>query len=124
LAGELGVMQEDVEAMMPRLTRRDVSLDAPCGFDDRRSAGATLAGDGPTPEDVVAGAEEDNLRREQFFEGLKVLDPRERVIIQARHMRARPATLAALGKKFGISCERVRQLEMRAMDKLRAACNK
>jgi RNA polymerase sigma-32 factor len=122
LAGELGVMQEDVEAMTPRLTGRDVSLDAPRGFDDRRAMGATLAEDGPTPEEMVAGCEEDDRRREQLFEGLKVLDPRERAIIRARHMRQRPATLAALGKKFGISRERVRQLELRAKDKLRLFC--
>ena len=122
LAGELGVQQEDVEAMTPRLTGRDVSLDAPRGFDDRRSVGATLAEDGPTPEDMVAGLEEDDHRREQLTEGLKVLDPRERAIIRARHMRARPATLAALGKKFGISRERVRQLELRAKAKLRDFC--
>jgi RNA polymerase sigma-32 factor len=122
LAGELGVMQEDVEAMTPRLTGRDVSLDAPRSFDDRRSTGANLAIDGPSPEEVVAGCEEDDHRREQLFEGLKVLDPRERAIIRARHMRQRPATLAALGKKFGISRERVRQLELRAKDKLRQFC--
>lgn len=124
LAGELGVLQEDVEAMAPRLAARDVSLDAPYGFDDHRSVGATLAEDGPTPEDMVAGLEEDDHRRERLFEELKVLDPREQVIIRARHMRARPATLKALSKKFGISRERVRQLEMRAMEKLRTACSK
>jgi RNA polymerase sigma-32 factor len=122
LAGELGVLQEDVEAMTPRLTGRDVSLDAPRSFDDRRSVGATLAEEGPTPEDVVAGSEEDDHRREQLFEGLKILDARERAIIRARHMRQRPATLAALGKKFGISRERVRQLELRAKAKLRDYC--
>jgi RNA polymerase sigma-32 factor len=122
LATELGVLEEDVEAMQPRLTGRDVSLDAPRGFDDRRSVGATLAEDLPTPEDQVAGTEEDDFRKITLFEGLKVLDPRERAIIRARHMRQRPATLASLGKKFGISRERVRQLELRAKSKLRAYC--
>src|SRR5439155_12336149 len=122
LATELGVLQEDVESMTPRLTGRDISLDAPRSFDDRRSVGATLAEEGPTPEDMVAGTEEDDHRREQLFEGLKILDARERAIIRARHMRQRPATLAALGKKFGISRERVRQLELRAKAKLRSYC--
>jgi RNA polymerase sigma-32 factor len=123
LAGELGVLEEDVQAMSPRLTGRDVSLDAPRGYDDRRSVGALLAEDGPSPEDVVAYSEEDDHRREQLGEGLKVLDARERAIIRARHMRQRPATLAALGKKFGISRERVRQLELRAKAKLRSYCS-
>jgi RNA polymerase sigma-32 factor len=122
LAGELGVMQEDVEAMTPRLTGRDVSIDAQRSFDDRRALGATLAHEGPNPEDMVAGTEEDDFRKVTLSEGLKILDPRERAIIRARHMRQRPATLAALGKKFGISRERVRQLELRAKAKLRSYC--
>lgn len=119
LATALGVLQEDVEAMTPRLTGHDVSLDAPRGFDDRRPVAGNLAEDAPTPEDMIAWVEEDDQRRLQISEGMKVLDPRERAIIRARHMRQRPATLACLGKKFGISRERVRQLELRAKAKLR-----
>ncbi len=84
--------------------------------------GALIAEDAPNPEDMVAGHEEDDSRKMRLFEGLKVLDPRERAIIKARHMRQRPATLASLGKKFGISRERVRQLELRAKSKLRSFC--
>ena len=102
--------------------QRDVSLDAPRSLDDRREVGALLEHDDPTPEEMVAGVEEDDSRRSRLFEGLKVLDPRERAIIKARHMRQRPATLASLGKKFGISRERVRQLELRAKAKLRLFC--
>jgi RNA polymerase sigma-32 factor len=122
LAGALGVEREDVEAMTPRLTGHDLSLDAPRSPDDRRDLGGVLAEDAPTPEDMVAGVEEDDARKLRLSEGLKVLDPRERAIIRARHMRARPATLASLGKKFGISRERVRQLELRAKSKLRSFC--
>jgi RNA polymerase sigma-32 factor len=99
-----------------------VSLDAPRGIDDRREVGALLAEDAPNPEDMVAGLEEDDARKHQLFEGLKILDPRERAIIKARHMRQRPATLASLGRRFGISRERVRQLELRAKAKLRVYC--
>ncbi|MBI4512436.1 MAG: sigma-70 family RNA polymerase sigma factor [Deltaproteobacteria bacterium] len=119
LASVLGVEQGDIEAMTPRLTGRDISLDAPRGFDDRRPMAASLAEDAMTPEEMIAGIQEDDHRRAQVYEGLKVLDPRERAIIRARHMRQRPATLACLGKKFGISRERVRQLELRAKAKLR-----
>src|SRR5947209_19910961 len=83
---------------------------------------SNLAEELPSPEDMVAGFEEQNRRSWQLHEGLKVLDPRERAIIKARHMRMRPATLASLGKKFGISRERVRQLELRAKAKLRTFC--
>jgi RNA polymerase sigma-32 factor len=122
LASALGVQREDIESMTPRLTGRDVSLDAPRGIDDRREVGALLAEDAPNPEDMVAGLEEDDARKHQLFEGLKILDPRERAIIKARHMRQRPATLASLGRRFGISRERVRQLELRAKAKLRVYC--
>ena len=122
LACALGVEREDIEAMTPRLTGHDVSLDAPRATDDRREVGALIAEDAPNPEDVVAGVEEEDSRKVRLSEGLKVLDPRERAIIKARHMRQRPATLASLGKKFGISRERVRQLELRAKAKLRVFC--
>jgi RNA polymerase sigma-32 factor len=122
LACALGVEREDIEAMTPRLTGHDVSLDAPRSTDDRRELGALIAEDAPNPEDVVAGVEEEDSRKVRLSEGLKVLDPRERAIIKARHMRQRPATLASLGKKFGISRERVRQLELRAKTKLRLFC--
>lgn len=120
LAGELAVRREDVEAITPRLAGCDVSLDA---LRDRGVA-VTLAEDGPTPEDMVAGREDEDRRHAQLLDGLKVLDARERAIIRARHMRQRPATLAALGKKLGISRERVRQLEDRAKAKLRACCKR
>jgi len=122
LAAALGVDREDIESMTPRLTGRDVSLDAPRSTDDRRQVGNSLAEDAPNPEEMVAGVEEEDSRKLRLFEGLKVLDPRERAIIKARHMRQRPATLASLGKKFGISRERVRQLELRAKAKLRHFC--
>jgi RNA polymerase sigma-32 factor len=122
LAHVLGVDANDIEQMTPRLTGRDVSLDAPRSLDDKREVGALLEHDDPTPEEMVAGVEEEDSRRTRVFEGLKVLDPRERAIIRARHMRQRPATLASLGKKFGISRERVRQLELRAKAKLRLFC--
>jgi len=122
LASALGVERSDIESMTPRLTGHDVSLDAPRATDDRREVGALIAEDSPNPEDMVAGVEEEDSRKCRLNEGLKVLDARERAIIKARHMRQRPATLASLGKKFGISRERVRQLELRAKAKLRIFC--
>jgi RNA polymerase sigma-32 factor len=122
LAQVLGVETNDIEQMTPRLTGRDISLDAPRSLDDKREVGALLEHEDPTPEEMVAGVEEDDSRRTRLTEGLKVLDPRERAIIRARHLRQRPATLASLGKKFGISRERVRQLELRAKAKLRLFC--
>jgi DNA-directed RNA polymerase sigma subunit (sigma70/sigma32) len=108
--------------MSPRLSGRDVSLDAPRSVDDGREVGALLSEEGPSPEELVAGVEEEDTRRARLADGLKVLDPRERAIIKARHLCARPVTLGALGRRMGISRERVRQIELRAVAKLRTFC--
>jgi RNA polymerase sigma-32 factor len=123
LALLLGVPTEDVEHMSTRLSGHDVSLDAPRSTDDERRQSNLLAGDGPSQEDLYADGQEDDARKTMLNEALKQLDPRERAILKARHMSARPITLGALGKRFGISRERVRQLELRAVAKLRTYCS-
>jgi RNA polymerase sigma-32 factor len=123
LANLLGVPAEDVEHMSTRLSGHDVSLDAPRSIDDERKTSNTLASEGPTQEDMFADGQEEDSRKAMLNEALKQLDPRERAILKARHMSARPITLGALGKRFGISRERVRQLELRAVAKLRSYCN-
>jgi RNA polymerase sigma-32 factor len=123
LARVLGVAPGDVEAMATRLSGHDVSLDAPRSSDDERRAGSLLAADLPTQEDLFADGQEEDSRKQLLGQALQQLDPRERAILKARHMSARPTTLGALGKKFGISRERVRQLELRAVAKLRNFCS-
>jgi RNA polymerase sigma-32 factor len=122
LARILGVPSDDVEAMSTRLSGHDVSLDAPRSQDDERQTGTLLATDLPSQEEMFGDGQEEDSHRALLNEGLKQLDPRERAILKARHMSARPMTLGALGKKFGISRERVRQLELRAVAKLRNFC--
>lgn len=118
VAEALQVDPTEIEAMAPRLAGVDVSLDAPRGGGDLRPWMATLQDEGPTPEEEVMRSEERKRLHERLSEGMATLDPRERAIIRARHLRGRPATLAELGEKFGISRERIRQLEIRAKDKL------
>ena len=123
LAQILGVPAEDVEHMSTRLSGHDVSLDAPRSTDDERRQSNLLATEGPSQEDLYADGQEEDSRKALLHEALKQLDPRERAILKARHMSSRPITLGALGKKFGISRERVRQLELRAVAKLRSYCS-
>jgi RNA polymerase sigma-32 factor len=123
LAKILGVPTDDVEHMSTRLSGHDVSLDAPRSTDDERRQSNLLASDGPSQEDLYADGQEEDSRKALLMEALKQLDPRERAILKARHMSARPITLGALGKRFGISRERVRQLELRAVAKLRTYCS-
>jgi RNA polymerase sigma-32 factor len=122
LARLLGVPIADVEAMATRLSGHDVSLDAPRSQDDERKTGSVLATDAPSQEELFGDGQEEDSRKALLQEALKQLDPRERAILKARHMTARPTTLGALGKRFGISRERVRQLELRAVAKLRSYC--
>jgi len=123
LARLLGVPAEDVEHMATRLSGHDVSLDAPRSQDDERKTGNLLAIDAPSQEELFAEGQEEDSRKALLQEALKQLDPRERAILKARHMSSRPVTLGTLGKRFGISRERVRQLELRAVAKLRHYCN-
>lgn len=118
VAEALQVDPQEIEAMSQRLAGVDVSLDAPRGGGDVRPWMATLQDDGPTPEEEVMRGEQRKRLHAQLTDGMATLDPRERAIIRARHLRDRPATLAELGAKFGISRERIRQLEIRAKDKL------
>jgi len=123
LAKLLGVPAEDVEHMSTRLSGHDVSLDAPRSVDDERRQSNLLSSELPSQEELYADGQEEDSRKALLNEALKQLDPRERAILKARHMSARPMTLGALGKKFGISRERVRQLELRAVAKLRTYCS-
>jgi RNA polymerase sigma-32 factor len=123
LAKLLGVPAEDVEHMSTRLSGHDVSLDAPRSMDDERRQSNLLASEGPSQEDLYGDGQEEDSRKALLHEALKQLDPRERAILKARHMSSRPITLGALGKRFGISRERVRQLELRAVAKLRSYCS-
>ncbi len=122
LATILGVDEVEVESMAPRLSGSDVSLDAPRRVGDDREYGSLLQDAGANSEDRVGHEEEYARRRAGLLEGFSTLDPRERAILQARHMSETPATLESLGKRFQVSRERVRQIETRAVAKLRAAC--
>ncbi len=120
LASALGVRRDELEAIESRITRRDLSLDDPAYVDTDETRGDRIADDRPGPESVIAEQELSDQAREQIRAALDTLDPRERAILSRRYLAGRPATLKELGASFGISRERVRQLEARAKAKLRA----
>jgi RNA polymerase sigma-32 factor len=127
IAEVLGVSRSDVEVMDARLSGPDVSLNAPIG--DNESAVAVermamLVDDKPRPDEVV-GLALDTVRRVAWLnEALTALSERERRILRERRLADEAATLEALGDRLGISKERVRQIESRAMEKLREALTK
>ncbi len=125
IAGLLGVSTKDVEAMEQRLATADHALDAPLSGGEGREAGAgtwrdRLADQRPDPEAMAIGRRDGATRARWLAEALGALSPRERQIIGQRQLAERAITLEALGRELNLSKERVRQLETRALSKLRA----
>ncbi|MBI1206253.1 MAG: RNA polymerase factor sigma-32 [Azospirillum sp.] len=119
IARELRVEVSDVESMEMRMAASDQSLNAPineAGDDDWQDF---LADQRPSPEAVVIGMRDGRTRSRWLSEALGELSPRERTIISQRRLRDEGATLEELGRELGVSKERVRQLEHRALGKLR-----
>jgi RNA polymerase sigma-32 factor len=119
LAEALGITTTELEAIESRITRRDMSLDDNPYADADETRGDRVADDGPGPESMVADDELQHRAHDAIAQALASLDPRERDILNRRYLAPKPATLKEIGVQFGISRERVRQLEARAMAKLR-----
>ncbi len=118
IAQALQVELAEVESMDLRLNGSDQSLNAPVGSGEEDWQDF-LADDGPSPEEVVIGRHDSAIRTRWLAEALRELSPRERRIIAERRLRDEGATLEELGRALGVSKERVRQLEHRALAKLR-----
>ncbi|HYD16946.1 MAG TPA: RNA polymerase factor sigma-32 [Patescibacteria group bacterium] len=121
IAKELGVDKKEVISMEARMNGGDQSLNAPIGEEGDNEWQDLLADKHATPEQVVIGMKDNATRSTWLNEALGELSDRERTIIEERRMNDDVVTLEDLGKQLGISKERVRQLEQRAMDKLRAS---
>ena len=121
MAKMLGVSLEDVDEMEMRLAGKDYSLDAPMSNDSESSSMVEVLADDAddTPEDIVADAQIGHVRRQAIDKAVEQLDPRERMIIEARAMSEEPKTLTELGEELGVSRERARQLEARGLGKMR-----
>ncbi len=124
IARELNVGEAEVEAMEMRLSGGDQSLNAPIGETGEDDWQDFLADKRPSPEALAIGAHDAATRSRWLAESLDELSPRERTIIRARRLVEDGATLAELGLELGVSKERVRQLEHRALRKLRDSMRK
>jgi RNA polymerase sigma-32 factor len=118
LARKLEVKESEVVDMQQRLEGRDFSLDAPVGDGTSTHLESTASGWEPQDEEL-ARAEEEALIARSIAEAMGRLDPRERHIIGARFMDEGKQNLRDLGRHFGFSRERARQLQIRALAKLR-----
>ncbi len=121
IAAALDVKPSDVEHMEIHLGAPDMSLNIPISGSDE--TGSTqiefLATDEPTPEDVATQTLDRQTQANMINTALDQLDPREREIIEKRFLEEDKKTLADIGVGFGVSKERIRQLEARALEKLK-----
>ena len=119
IADNLNVALSEVEAMESRLNAGDQSLNAPVLEGEDGSRQDFIPDLRPNPEDVVTGMRDAETRSQWLNEALNSLNEREQKIIRQRRLREQGATLDEIGRLLGVSKERVRQLEARALEKMR-----
>lgn len=124
IANALGVSVRDVETMDSRFSGPDTSLNAPLSDSESENTSNRqdfLVDTAPLPDEVV-GEQVDSERRTSWLRSaMNVLNERELLIVKQRRLQDEGATLEALGATLGISKERVRQIESRALEKLKEA---
>ena len=121
LSDRLGVTEREVTEMNRRLSGPDSSLNAPLRAEGESEWQDWLADDTTDQETRLAEREEMGDRHNLLENAMTELTEREQQIIRARRLQDEPATLEDLSQKFGISRERVRQIEVRAFEKLQKA---
>lgn len=119
LAEHFGVSEDDVKDVERALHARDVSLDAPLGDDEGRTRADVFAAEAPTVEEEVARRELQQKVQAAIGRFRVDLDERERAILDERLLSDDPLTLQAVGDRFGITREAVRQAEARLMARLK-----
>jgi RNA polymerase sigma-32 factor len=121
IAKRLGVTEQDVVDMNRRLGG-DASLNAPIRDDGESGEWQDwLVDDAPNQERTLAESEESDNRHKALVSALDVLNERERRIFEARRLADDPITLEELAAEFNVSRERVRQIEVRAFEKVQKA---
>jgi RNA polymerase sigma-32 factor len=123
MAETLNVSQQDVREMETRLYGQDLALEASTDDDDEAFAPiAYLAAPNAEPTQQLEREARDRLASHGLASALESLDPRSRRIVEARWLNEEnPATLHELAAEYGISAERVRQIEAKALQKMRGA---
>ncbi|MCK4509884.1 MAG: RNA polymerase subunit sigma-70, partial [Desulfuromonadales bacterium] len=121
IAHELEVNEAVVAEMSQRMGSRDTSLDVELTEGKGYTLLSTLADKSDNQEDLLLAHEEQRLNTERTSAALEVLKPRERHIIEQRILADPPRTLQDLANEFGISRERIRQIEQNSLAKLRTA---
>ncbi len=121
IAEELEVSEDEVIEMNERLSANDRSLAAPVGVESDLQWQDMLESEDETQDDAVAETSEFAWRRSLLTKGMSGLNDRERHILSERRLSDEPKTLNDLSEVYGVSRERIRQIEVRAFEKVQAA---
>ncbi len=122
VANDLGVAEIEVRRMESRLNSRDTAFDLPADADDETSfaPAAFLESANSDPAEAFEQQDWENHHQQKLMNALKTLDERSQAILAARWLGDEKATLQELAGEYGVSAERIRQLEKNAMKKLKA----
>jgi len=123
IADDLGVSAREVTDMEQRLSASDMTYDAPVDGDDDASYAPVhyLPKEGADPAELVESEDQSDFSNAQLAQALSDLDERSQDIVKVRWLAEKKATLHELADKYGVSAERIRQIEAAAMKKLKAA---
>src|SRR5437763_7111788 len=122
VAGELNVTPQDVVEMETRLAGQELAFEGERDDDESYAPVHYLADEGDEPYRVLEAEESERVRSEGLQKALATLDPRSRRIVEARWLREKDAaTLHDLAAEFNVSAERIRQIEAKALDRMRKA---
>lgn len=116
VGAEYGLSSNEYREAATAFIQRDVSLDADI---EGQTMIAALPAPEATPEEIVAESDWEDHRQARLYSALNQLSERDRSIVERRHLSEAPATLKELSEEFGVSIERVRQLESRALKRLK-----
>jgi RNA polymerase sigma-32 factor len=120
MAKQLKVKPEEVAEMEMRLTGQEIALEPSNDEDEKYAPIAYLADRSPEPSELVEAKQEENIRQRGLEQALASLDARSRRIIETRWLREKdPATLHELAAEFKVSAERIRQIEAKALEKMK-----
>ena len=123
IARDLHVPLAAVERMEAHLSRPDRSLNAGVGNDESDELQDFLADTGPSPEDTAIERRDNTIQAAWLRQAMASLTPREQQVIAQRFLGETRSTLAEIGVRFGVTKERIRQIEGKALTKLRVALN-
>ena len=125
IATDLGVSEEEVISMNRRMAMGgDTSLNVPMREDGEGQWQDWLTDEGPLQDEQVATVQEQEMRHKLLVEAMNALNAREKHILAERRLTDEPKTLEELSQHYGVSRERVRQIEVRAFEKLQKAMMK